>query len=74
MPIGEREWAGSKGPRKKLALRVSAEAHILLAVAGTMTGASTAAMATEVTGRWAEEWLRENLDAIREERERRTDA
>lgn len=66
MPMGERAWATSKGPRKATTVRLSAEADVLLEVAATDLGVTKTALATELLERWADAWLRANLDRLRE--------
>jgi hypothetical protein len=62
MPMGEKAFVKSKGPRKLVAVTLPIEVHALLKLAGTHLGTSPTGMATQVIERWAEDWMRTNLD------------
>jgi hypothetical protein len=62
MPMGEKAFVESKGPRKLVAVTLPIEVHALLKLAGTHLGTSPTGMAIQIIERWAEERMRTNLD------------
>jgi hypothetical protein len=76
MPMGERAFADSKGPRRKITLLISAEAYVLLQLAGALSGTSPTGQGVGGVEQWAENLLErehERLsEAVAEERERRS--
>lgn len=65
MPEGEHSWKNWKGPRKVVSSRIPAETQLVIAVAAGHRGISVNRLVGEILERWAEDWLRDNLEEIR---------
>jgi len=78
MPMGERAFADSKGPRKKITLLISSEAYLLLKVAAAINDTSATGQGVEVVESWAEDLLERDHEQLAafllEERARRAGA
>lgn len=61
MPEGEWAYLDAKGPRTKVALRISSEANTAARLAATQLGVSKTAFLTQLVERWAAESLAAEL-------------
>lgn len=64
MPDGERAFADSAGPRRKITALVSEETHLLLRLAAADVGMSLSGFVVWLLTRWADEWLRANAESL----------
>jgi len=64
MPEGEHSWQTSKGPRKRVSCRLTAETYLLLHVAARGLDLTPTALATEILERWTTGWLERNRTAL----------
>jgi hypothetical protein len=64
MPEGEWAFLETKGPRTKLALRITVDANTALRLAAAELGMSKTGYATWLLELWADEWLKSLAEEV----------